>query len=201
MALVAEDITDAGLEALHRGGVRAARFNFVKHLGGAPDPAYFERTLALVKALVWHVELHFDAQDIEGHADMLRRMPVPYVIDHMGRVKAAGGLDQSPLRRLLELLKDERCWVKISGAERVSSSGKRPFDDAGPIARAIVAAAPDRVLWGTDWPHPNVPNDMPDEGELVDLFARIVDDERLRRRILVDNPARRYGWDARGEAA
>ena len=196
VALVAEDIADAGLEALHRGGVRAARFNFVKHLGGAPDPAYFERTLHRVKALGWHVELHFDAQDIEGYADMLRRMPVPYVIDHMGRVKAAGGLDQPPLKSLLALLKDDRCWVKISGAERVSSSGKRPFDDAAPIARALVEAAPDRVLWGTDWPHPNVPNDMPDEGELVDLFARIVDDERLRRRILVDNPARRYGWDA-----
>jgi predicted TIM-barrel fold metal-dependent hydrolase len=201
VALVAQDITDAGLEALHLGGVRAARFNFVKHLGGAPDPAYFDRTLQRVKSLGWHVELHFDAQDIETYADMLRRMPVPYVIDHMGRVKAEGGLDQPPLKSLLVLLKDERCWVKISGAERVSASGRRPFDAALPVARAIVEAAPDRVLWGTDWPHPNVPNDMPDDGELVDLFSRIVDDERLRRRILVDNPTRRYWWESHPKPA
>jgi predicted TIM-barrel fold metal-dependent hydrolase len=195
VALVAQDITDQGLEALHAGGVRAARFNFVKHLGGAPDPAYFDRTVQRVKALGWHVELHFDAQDIGTYADLLKRMPVPYVIDHMGRVKSAGGLDQPALRSLLALLADERCHVKISGAERVSALGERPFDDAVPIARAIVAAAPDRVIWGTDWPHPNVPNEMPDDGELVDLFARIVDDPRLQRKILVDNPTRLYWRD------
>ncbi|MFO1361869.1 MAG: amidohydrolase family protein [Burkholderiales bacterium] len=196
VALVAQDVTDRGLEALHAGGVRAARFNFVQHLGGAPDPAYFERTVARVKTLGWHVELHFDAQDIGSYADLLGRMPVPYVIDHMGRVKSEGGLDQPALRNLLTLLRDERCHVKLSGAERVSSLGRRPFDDALPIARAIVAAAPDRVLWGTDWPHPNVPHDMPDDGELVDLFARIVDDPALQRKVLVDNPTRLY-WKER----
>jgi 2-pyrone-4,6-dicarboxylate lactonase len=113
----------------------------------------------------------------------------------MGRVKSEGGLDQPALRNLLGLLADERCHVKISGAERVSALGRRPFDDAVPIARAIVAAAPGRVLWGTDWPHPNVPNDMPDDGELVDLFAQIVDDPALQRRILVDNPTRLYWRD------
>ena len=192
VALVANDITDRQLEALHAGGVRAARFNFVKHLGGAPDPVYFDRTVQRVKALGWHIELHFDAQDIESYAGMLNRMPVPYVIDHMGRVKAEGGLDQRPLKSLLQLLGDERCHVKISGSERVSSFGKRPFADAVPIARAIVAAAPTRVLWGTDWPHPNVPNEMPDDGELVDLFAKIVDDPALQKQILVDNPTRLY---------
>jgi predicted TIM-barrel fold metal-dependent hydrolase len=192
VALVARDITDAGLEALHAGGVRAARFNFVKHLGGAPDPAYFDRTVQQVKALGWHVELHFDALDLGTYADLLAGMPVPYVIDHMGRVKSEGGIDQPALANLLALLRDERCHVKISGAERVSSSGRRPFDDAIPVARAIVAAAPDRVIWGTDWPHPNVPNDMPDDGELVDLFARIVDEPGLQRKILVDNPTRLY---------
>jgi predicted TIM-barrel fold metal-dependent hydrolase len=195
VALVAQDITDRGLEALHAGGVRAARFNFVKHLGGAPDSAYFDRTVQRVKALGWHVELHFDAQDIGTHADLLGRMPVPYVIDHMGRVKSEGGLEQPALRNLLTLLRDERCHVKISGAERVSSLGRRPFGDALPIARAIVAAAPDRVIWGTDWPHPNVPNDMPDDGELVDLFAGIVDEPGLQRKILVDNPTRLYWKD------
>ncbi len=196
VALVGKDATDAELEALHAGGVRGVRFNFVRHLGGAPDPGFFDRTVQRVKGLGWHVELHFDAEDIGTHRELLRRMPVPYVIDHMGRVKSHGGLDRPPLRMLLELLRDERAWVKVSGGERVSASGKRPFHDAIPIARAIVEAAPDRVLWGTDWPHPNVPNEMPDDGELVDLFAAFCSDAGLRRKVLVDNPARLYWPDA-----
>jgi predicted TIM-barrel fold metal-dependent hydrolase len=196
VALVDAEVTDGELEALHAGGVRGVRFNFVRHLGGAPDPAFFDRTVHRVKGLGWHVELHFDAEDIGTHRELLRRMPVPYVIDHMGRVKSHGGLDQPPLKMLLELLRDERAWTKVSGAERVSASGKRPFHDAIPIARAIIEAAPDRVLWGTDWPHPNVPNEMPDDGELVDLFAAFCTDDRLRRQVLVDNPARLYWPDA-----
>jgi predicted TIM-barrel fold metal-dependent hydrolase len=192
VALLGKDATDDELERLHAGGVRGARFNFVRHLGGAPDPAYFDRTVQRVKGLGWHVELHFDAEDIGTYRELLGRMSVPYVIDHMGRVKSDGGLEQPPLRMLLELLRDERAWVKVSGAERVSASGKRPFHDAIPIARAIIEAAPDRVLWGTDWPHPNVPNEMPDDGELVDLFAAFCTDEGLRRKVLVDNPARLY---------
>jgi len=195
VALVRKDATDRELQALHDGGVRGVRFNFVRHLGGAPDLADFERTVHRVKALGWHVELHFDAEDIGTYSNLLRRMPVPYSIDHMGRVKSDGGLEQTPLRALLELLHDERAWIKVSGAERVSSGGRRPFHDAMPIARAILAAAPDRVLWGTDWPHPNVPNDMPDEGELLDLFAAVCDDEDLRRKILVENPRRFYWGD------
>jgi predicted TIM-barrel fold metal-dependent hydrolase len=190
VALVPKVIDDRGLEALHAGGVRAARFNFVKHLGGAPDMAYFRRTVDRVKALDWHVELHFDAQDLDEYADLLLGLPVPFVIDHMGRVKSGGAAE--PLDALLRMLRNEKAHVKISGAERVSSGGRRPFDDAVAVARTIVAAAPDRVVWGTDWPHPNVPNDMPDDGELVDLFARIVEDPALQRKILVDNPTRLY---------
>ncbi len=192
VALVAKDIDDRGLEALHAGGVRAARFNFVKHLGGAPDPDYFKRTVDRVRAFGWHVELHFDAQDLDEYSDMLLGLPVPFVIDHMGRVKSAGGLDQPGLKALLRMLKHDKAHVKISGSERLSSAGKRPFDDAIPVAQAIVAAASDRIVWGTDWPHPNVPNDMPDDGELVDLFSRIVEDPAMQRRILVDNPTRLY---------
>ncbi len=195
VALLAEDITDAELEQLHANGVRAARFNFVRHLGGAPDPACFQRMVARTREIGWHIELHFDAQDLAEYRDMLNRLPVRFIIDHMGRVKSDGGLTQAPLRNLLELLKNERACVKISGGERVSASGRRPFHDAVPIARAIIEAAPDQVIWGTDWPHPNVPDDMPDEGELVDMFALYCDDDSLRRRILVDNPTRIYWAD------
>ena len=193
VAMVASGVTDAELERLHRGGIRGVRFNFVSHLGGAPDLALFDSMLTRVGALGWHIVLHLDAEDIVTYADRIKRIPVPFVIDHMGRVKAERGLDQKPFKLLLELTRNELAWVKVCGAERVSSTGK-PFRDAIPFASALIEAAPDRILWGTDWPHPNV-KVMPNDGETVDLFAEFCSDENLRRKILVDNPTRLY-WAA-----
>lgn len=195
VAVVDGAITDKELEALDRGGIRGVRFNFVAHLGGTPDLAVFDRLLDRIAPLGWHVVLHLDAQDIPLHAERIKRIKVPFIIDHMGRVQAKNGLDQKPFRTLLELMKNPTAWVKICGPERVSSSGP-PFRDAIPFARALVEAAPDRVLWGTDFPHPNIAGTMPDDGDLVDLFAEMVIDEALRHRILVDNPARLYGFAA-----
>jgi 2-pyrone-4,6-dicarboxylate lactonase len=191
VAVVEPGVTDAELAALDAGGIRGVRFNFVKHLGGMPDLAFFERVLAQVEPLGWHVVLHLDAEDVVELAPRIARIRVPFVIDHMGRVKAKHGLDQRPFRQLLELMRNPLAWVKICGAERVSSAGA-PFRDAVPFARALVEAAPDRVLWGTDWPHPNIAGDMPNDGDLVDLLAEAVEDEALRRRVLVDNPTRLY---------
>jgi 2-pyrone-4,6-dicarboxylate lactonase len=191
VAIVGGDVTDAELAALDRGGVRAVRFNFVAHLGGAPDLEVFDRTLDRISRLGWHVVLHLDAADIVAYADRIRRLAVPFVIDHMGRVKAAGGLDQKPFKMLLELMGNPLAWVKVCGAERVSSTGK-PFHDAIPFAAALIEVAPERVLWGTDWPHPNITGDMPNDGELVDLFAGVTADAALRRAVLVDNPTRLY---------
>jgi len=190
VAMLGDDATEREIETLHAGGVRGVRFNFVRHLGGAPDARVFERTLAMIEPLGWHVVLHFDAEDIETHAEMFRSLRVPFVIDHMGRVQARHGIDQTPFRSLLELMRNPLAWVKVSGPERVSTVGK-PFHDAIPFAAALIEAAPDRVLWGTDFPHPNV-KVMPNDGELVDLFAKAVPDEGLRKRILVDNPTRLY---------
>ena len=195
VAMVGDEVTERGLEALHAGGVRGVRFNFVRHLGGAPDPRVFERKLAMIEPLAWHTVLHFDAEDIGVHAEMFRRLRVPFVIDHMGRVQAQRGIDQKPFRTLLDLMNYELAWVKLSGPERVSAAG-RPFHDAMPFAAALVESAPERVLWGTDFPHPNVKT-MPNDGELVDFFAKVVPDEGLRKRILVDNPARLYWADAK----
>jgi predicted TIM-barrel fold metal-dependent hydrolase len=191
IAIVGADVTDAELAALDRGGVRGVRFNFVAHLGGAPDLELFDRTLDRIVELGWHVVLHLDAEDIVTYEDRIKRLRVPFVIDHMGRVKAAGGLDQQPFRLLLKLMRNPLAWVKVCGAERVSSGGK-PFYDAIPFAHALIEAAPDRVLWGTDWPHPNIAGDMPNDGALVDLAARFTDDETLRRKLFVDNPTRLY---------
>ncbi len=195
VACVEDAVTDSELAALHAGGIRAIRFNFVKHLGGVPDLAVFHRLLARIKPLGWHIVLHFDADDILAQQDLLRRIDVPFIIDHMGRVKAADGLGQRPFQSLLDLYRNNPlAWIKICGAERVSV-GKRPFRDAVPFAQALVAADATRILWGTDWPHPNITKDMPNDGELVDLFGEICPQPDLQRQILVTNPTRMYWSD------
>lgn len=190
VAMVTKGVTDMELMTLHAAGARGVRFNFVAHLGGAPDLKNVEAVIARVMPLGWHIQLHLDAEDIETYRGFLNRLRVPFIIDHMGRVEAKHGLDQKPFRQLLDLMKNDLAWVKVSGPERISSAGK-PFHDAIPFARALIAAAPDRVLWGTDFPHPNV-KVMPNDGELVDLFAKTVEDEPTRKKILVDNPDRLY---------
>jgi len=190
VGMVSKDVTDGELEALHAGGVCGARFNFVAHLGGAPDLKVVENVLARIAPLGWHVVLHLDAGDILTYRDFFDHLRIPFVIDHMGRIEAKHGLDQKPFRLLLELMKNELAWVKVSGPERISSAGK-PFHDAIPFARTLIEAAPDRVLWGTDFPHPNV-KVMPNDGELVDLFAAFCPDEAWRRKVLIDNPTRLY---------
>lgn len=192
VAVVEDSVTDAELERLHAGGIRGIRFNFVKHLGGVPDLAVFYRLLARIKPLGWHIVLHFDAGDLIEQQELLARIDVPFIIDHMGRVRAADGLDQKPFALLLDLYRrNPLAWIKICGAERVSV-GKRPFRDAVPFAQALAAIDAGRLLWGTDWPHPNITKDMPNDGELVNLLAEMCPDERVRARILVDNPTRMY---------
>jgi 2-pyrone-4,6-dicarboxylate lactonase len=191
-AIIDESVTGTDFERMHEGGIRAVRFNFVKHLGGRPDFGFFQRTVDRLQALGWHLILHLDANDIIEFEALFRKIPVPMVIDHMARVAAADGLEQKPFRVLLDFMKNENAWVKVCGAERVSSKGP-PFTDAVPFARALIEAAPDRVLWGTDWPHPNVKH-MPNDGDLVDLIPLMAPDAALQRKILVENPARLYGF-------
>ncbi|HUK02180.1 MAG TPA: amidohydrolase family protein [Steroidobacteraceae bacterium] len=192
-----DDSFSAGeFQRLHAGGCRGVRFNFVKHLGGMPDMDEFHRTIERIRPLGWHVDLHFDAGDLIEHAKLLDELPVPFIIDHMGRVPTKAGLEQPPFQQLLALIRsNQRCWVKVSGAERISSAGP-PFTDAVPFARALIEAAPDRILWGTDWPHPNIARHMPNDGDLVDLVPLMMPDAALQKRILVDNPHRLYGFAA-----
>lgn len=193
VAIVDGAVTDEQLADMNEQGVRGVRFNFVAHLGGAPDLDVFDRVLGRIHELGWHVVLHLDAQDIVAYSDRINRIQVPFVIDHMGRVRAEGGLEQKPFRELLELMHNPLAWVKVCGSERVSI-GRRPFDDAIPFAQTLIEAAPERVLWGTDWPHPNISKDMPNDGELVDLLFRFCKDQEHRQLLLVDNPARLYGF-------
>jgi len=190
VCMIDDTVSEAELETLHVAGVRGARFNFVAHLGGAPDLKVIEAVVARIAPLGWHLQVHLDAEDILTDRDFLLGLEMPFIIDHMGRVVAKNCLDQRPFKLMLDLMREERVWTKVSGFERVSSAGK-PFHDAMPYARALVEAAPDRVLWGTDYPHPNV-KEMPNDGEQVDLFAQTITDEAMRIRILVDNPTRLY---------
>jgi len=192
-AIIDESFSEKQLQELHEGGIRGVRFNFVKHLGGRPDIDFFEKTIQKVRHMGWHLILHLDSGDLVELDALFKRVPVPMVIDHMGRVKAAGGLDQPAFKVLLDWMKQDNFWVKICGAERVSSMGP-PFTDAVPFAQALIAAAPERILWGTDWPHPNVGAHMPNDGDLVDLFPLMAPDPGIQRKILVQNPARLYGF-------
>jgi len=191
VALIDESFDDAAFRALHEGGVRGVRFGFVKHLGGVPDLALVRRTAARIAPMGWHLVLHLDAGNIPDFLEFFGEFSLPVVVDHMGRVPVRDGLDQTPFRLLLELLRRPNWWVKVSGAERISETGP-PFTDAIPFAQRLIAAAPDRVLWGTDWPHPNVRWE-PDEADLVDLLPHFADAAALQQ-LLVDNPARLYGF-------
>jgi predicted TIM-barrel fold metal-dependent hydrolase len=192
-AIIDTSYSEKDFERMHRGGIRGVRFNFVRHLGGRPDMGFFKSTVERLKRLGWHLILHLDAVDLVEFESTFRSLPVPFVIDHMGRVKAADGLGQPPFRILLDFLKQKNAWVKICGAERVSSAGP-PFTDAVPFAqgadrrgaraRAVGhrLAAPEREM---DARRCRAARVVPADG------ARR---RRLQKQILVDNPARLYGF-------
>jgi predicted TIM-barrel fold metal-dependent hydrolase len=191
VALVGESFGDAEYRALHEGGVRGVRFGFLRHLGGVPDLALLRRTADRIAEMGWHLVLHLDAESLLAFEELLRGLRLTVVVDHMGRVPAPQGTHHPAFRLLLDLLERPNWWVKVSGAERISAEGP-PFRDAIPFARRLIEVAPDRTLWGTDWPHPNVRWE-PDEADLVDLLPEFGDATALRR-VLVDNPARLYGF-------
>ncbi len=195
VALVPLSVTDAELARLDASGFRGARFHFMRHLGAATpidDVIAFGARLAPLR---WHLQLHFASELVHELAPAIRRSPVPVVIDHMGRVDAGKGREHADFAALRLLVDAPHVWVKVSGAERASRAGP-PYADAAPFARALVEAAPERVLWGTDWPHPNLSH-VPDDGKLVDLLAEIAPAEPQRRALLVDNPARLYRFERR----
>lgn len=190
VALLPTTVEDAELRRLDALGFCGVRFNFMRHLGkgaGIEEAIAFGDRLA---KLGWHLQVHFESSLIGELAPWLKHSAVPVVIDHMGRVDASLGLDQPAFRQLLGLMRDEKFWVKVSGSERISRKAS-PWEDAIPFARKLVAEFPERTLWGSDWPHPNLPA-IPDDGVLVDLISEIAPSESQRRALLVDNPRRLY---------
>ena len=192
VALAPVSVDDGELKRLAGLGFRGVRFNFMKHLGGGTkvdDIIAFTTRLA---PLGMHLQVHYESSMIHDLAPWFRNSAVPVVIDHMGRVDASLGIDQPDFRALLELMKDERILVKVSGSERCSKRPP-PYADAVPFATKLVAEFGDRTLWGTDWPHPNLTH-IPDDGLLADLLAEIAPSEAQQQALLVDNPRRFYRY-------
>ena len=189
-----DSFSDEEFADLDAGGVRGIRFNFVTHLGGTPDLDMMKRVLERVKPLGWHLVIHVNAEDIISFEEFFLQFDMDIIVDHMGRVSTADGVHQKAFQILKSFLERENWWVKICGSERISAAGP-PFYDAIPYAQELVELAADRTLWGTDWPHPNIKKFMPNDGDLLDLVPLLARDESLQRKILVDNPARLYGFE------
>jgi len=190
------------LRRLHDRGIRGVRFNLLDRPRGNVRLDVLDRCVEKIAALGWSVDLHIDAKNLLEQEQRIRRAPVPLVIDHMARVKPSEGLGQPGFRLLLELMQLDHVWTKVSGADKICATTVHsyhglPFIEVIPYARAVIAAAPERVIWGTDWPHSNnfAPGHTPNDGDLVDLLAAFAPDDAIRRRILVDNPAALYGFE------
>jgi predicted TIM-barrel fold metal-dependent hydrolase len=181
-------------DALHGTGARGVRFAFNPQHGGTLDQEVFEHVLRCIEGLGWFVELHFEGTAIPGLRHWLEAIPATVVIDHFGRVDPSPGADPAPFDILCELMQRPNFWTKISGAERISKQGY-PYDDVAPLAQRLVKVAPDRLIWGSDWPHTGFfdAKQMPDDGRLLDALLRFVPDEKQRNGILVDNPRRLLG--------
>jgi 2-pyrone-4,6-dicarboxylate lactonase len=190
------------LQAMAEGGIRGARFHLMKDRPGSEE--HLSESLPQLQKLGWILDLHVDPPDFLAHEKYIRALPTVTIIDHMARVRGADGLEQPAFALLLDLLKDDRFWVKLCSFDKISAvpkahvEGSLPYMDMVPFAQAVIAAAPDRVIWGTDWPHGNTftPGRTPNEGDLVDLLAVIAPDQVTRQHILVDNPTRLFGFAA-----
>jgi predicted TIM-barrel fold metal-dependent hydrolase len=191
-ASVLSERDDAYLARLHDAGVRGARFSR-QSLGIALSPAEMARSLAKVRELGWYAKIQPEAGGIAENIAPFEKLEIPVLLDHMGRPDPARGADDPSLRKMVELLKRGNFWVMLSLSEKISKAGP-PWDDVLPIARTLIEAAPDRCVWASDWPHPVSVKQPPNEGALADLLARIAPDPGERQRILVDNPARLFGF-------
>ncbi|QQS14211.1 MAG: amidohydrolase family protein [Rhodospirillales bacterium] len=192
VALVREDVGDDALAGATRLGVRGVRFQSTSR-GGA-TPTISADLAAKVHAHGWHVQFYAHDGGIENFAGALLALPNTIVLDHLASVRGAGGVDQPAFKAVLRMLDTGRVWVKLSGPMRCVP-GDHPYAAATPVARALVAHAPERLVWGTDWPHVNMDGrGMPNDGDLVDLIPEWIEDAATRRRILVDNPRSLYGF-------
>jgi 2-pyrone-4,6-dicarboxylate lactonase len=192
---VRPEVSDEDLREMHDRGVRGVRFNFVKRLVDPKPDSYYTGLVGRIAELGWHIVIYFEAADLAERWNFFTTLPTVVVVDHMGRPDVTKPVDGPEFERFVRLLAEHpNIWSKVSCPERLSVAGPPGYDDVVPFATRIVESFPDRVLWGTDWPHPNLKQHMPDDGALVDFIPRIATTTELRHKLLVDNPMRLY-WE------
>ena len=193
VATVRDSVSDAELQDMHEAGVRGVRFNFVRRLVDPKPDAYYHRIIERIAALGWQVVLYFEAADLAERWDFFTSLPTTVVVDHMGRPDVTQPVDGPEFQRFVRLMEENpNVWSKVTCPERLSKLGPAAYDDVVPFARYLVERFPDRVLWGTDWPHPNMTTHMPDDGNLVDFIPKIAVTTELQKKLLVDNPTLLY---------
>jgi len=195
VAVVSPQVTKADLNRLDKAGVRAVRFNFVKRLVDNTPREIFQKIAKTIADLGWHIVVYLEAQDLEELIPFLKSLPTDIVFDHMARPDVSKGLDSMEFNLFQKLMENNKFWCKTSCPERLSSVGpEQNYSDILPFMRLLVENYSDRVLWGTDWPHPNMKSHMPDDGQLVNILDEIAPTEELKVKLLVENPTRLY-WD------
>ena len=191
VAIVDPAAPDAEIDRLTKGGMRGIRYHM---RGGVLTWDTMPRMAARVAAFGWHVQLQCESRELSEHEAIITRLPCDLVIDHMGRFDAATPADDKDWRLLMKLLATGRCWIKLSGPYYGSKSGPPLYADKARIAKELIKAAPERMVWASNWPHPSYKKNFPDEGKLLDTLAEWTQDEALRKKILVTNPAKLYGF-------
>jgi len=196
VAAVGEDVSDAELQRLHEARVRGVRVNLVDK-GGMPFDGIgaVRKFTSRIKPFGWHLEVLIHVHEIPDLAATLDSMAVDVVVGHLGYMKTSEGLNHPGFQEYLGLLGGGRTWTKLTGSYRITTEDRTPYSDVTPFARAIIEANPDRVIWGSDWPHPFFWGVMPNDGALFDQLADWAPDAGVRNKILVDNPAALFGWD------
>ena len=189
---VRPDITEEELARMHALGVRGVRFNYVKRLVDPKPDDYYRGIIEKIKPLGWHVVLYFEPSDLREKWDFFTSLGVPIVVDHMGRPDVSKPLDNPDFALFQQFMRDHDVWAKVSCPDRLTVTGSPLYADVIPFAKAIVEEFPDRVLWGTDWPHPNMKKEMPDDGILVDYVPSIATTPELQQKLLVTNPNNLY---------
>ncbi|CAB4910173.1 MAG: amidohydrolase family protein [Actinobacteria bacterium] len=193
---VKPDIAVAELERMHALGVRGVRFNYVKRLVDPKPDDYYRGIIEKIRPLGWHVVLYFEPSDLEEKKEFFNSLNIPLVIDHMGRPDVTKPVEGPEFEMFLDFMRgNPKIWCKVSCPDRLSLSGSPLYTDVVPFAKTIVEEFPDRVLWGTDWPHPNMKKEMPDDGILVDYVPSIATTPELQQKLLVTNPNNLYWSD------
>ncbi|WP_295516925.1 amidohydrolase family protein [uncultured Stenotrophomonas sp.] len=193
VATVRDTVSDEELQQLHAAGVRGVRFNFVRRLVDPKPDAYYNAIIDRIAPLGWHVVVYFEAADLAERWKFFTSLPTTVVVDHMGRPDVSQPVDGPEFQRFVQLMAEHgNVWSKVSCPERLSRVGPPGYADVVPFARHLVERFPDRVLWGTDWPHPNMKEHMPDDGHLVDVIPHIAPTLELQQKLLVENPMRLY---------